>query len=587
MEQQIRRRHTRAILLVGLVALGLLIAPFSFAPQVRAQSDEEPSQRDTERNEVASGPFAVICPIEGDILDGIAVVVERAVTREAVGAEVIVFIVDTFGGRVDSAIAIAQTILESPVPTVAFITGRGAISAGALISYACDHIVMAPGASIGASTPIIPGVETSEQMNEKSMSFLRAKYRALGEEKGHNPLIGEAMVDAAIELYGRRGADGVYTVYKVEQGRVTESHDAVPTQQQPGRFSVALPGQLRMERAQPGIEDALRGIEETLRDTMNTPPPRATEDEHGETSPPQSVAPAVQGLPEDARLICPAGTLLTLTTREAREVGLIAHVENSPEEALTALGFSALRTVRIEMTWAEIIFAFLTSPLISGLLLLCGVGGIYVEFRTPGLGWPGLIGAICLALFFGSRLVIGIADWLDLLLVGVGLALLLVEIFVLPGFGVAGVSGIICLVVGIYMSLTRVPIPEYTWDFMRLRDAGTTLTVAGLLFLAFSVLTWKFFPQSRLARRLILADAQTTASGYVVQTEADTTAAVGLRGTTTTMLRPAGRGRFGQETFDLMTRGEFIEKGQPVEIIQAEGNRYVVREIAEDENTET
>ncbi len=569
------QQAARLFWLTSMVALGLLVAPFSFAPAVGAQGNEEtPEPSDAD-------PFVIICPVEGDILDGLAVLVERAVTQEAVGAEAIVFIVDTFGGRVDSAIDIAQTIMDAEIPTIAFITGRGAISAGALISYACDYIVMAPGANIGASTPVVPGVDMSEQMNEKSMSFLRAKYRALGEENGHNPLIGEAMVDPAIELYGRKNADFSYTVYKVEQNRVVETY---ATKADIGRFSVELPTGIRMEWAQPGVEDALRSIEETLRDIVEAPPDTDDTRRDQNESSRSGNRNAVRGLPDDARLISPSGSLLTLTTREAKEIGLIAYATDSPEKALHLLGFTSFRTVRIEMTWAEIIFTFLTSPLISSLLLLCGVGGIYVEFRTPGLGWPGLIGAICMALFFGSRLVIGIADWLDLLLVALGISLLLVEILFLPDFGIAGVAGIICLLAGIYMALTRVPIPEYTWDFVRLREAGTTLTLSGVFFLVFAVLTWRLFPRSRLARGLILADAQIAESGYVVQTDADETAALGRRGVTTTMLRPAGRGRFDNETFDLMTRGEFIEKGRPVEIIQAEGNRYVVRELNEEDN---
>jgi membrane-bound serine protease (ClpP class) len=558
--------HWRRVVFTGMCFLGCITSSVSLRPvnAMQAADSAVPS----------SDSFVVICPIDKDIMDGIAVVVERAVTKDAVGADAVVFVVDTFGGRVDSAIEIAQTILDCPVPTIAYVTGRGAISAGALISYACDYIVMAPGASIGASTPIIPGVEVSEEMNEKSMSFLRAKYRALGEENGHNPLLGEAMVDASIELYGYKAPDATYTVYKVDQGKIMETQSTKP---QYGHFSVGLPDMLLQGVEDKSVEEALRGVQETLRDVVETLPGAGSKDAPLTSSSPDNI----QGLPEGAKLICPAGKLLTMTTKEAMEVGLITYTAESPEHALNFLGFHSFRTITIEETWAEIIFAFLTSPLISGLLLLCGVGGLYVEFRTPGLGLPGLIGVICLALFFGSRLIIGIADWLDLLLVCAGLMLLALEILVIPGFGVAGISGIVCLVLGIYMSLTRVPVPEYTWDFMRLRDAGVTLMVTCFFFMVFILLTWKVFPRTRLARALILADAQATTAGYVVQTEAESTAAVGLRGTATTMLRPAGRGRFGKDTYDLMTRGEFIEKGRPVEIIQAEGNRYVVKEIEE------
>ncbi len=560
--RKVRQFFGAAVMLV----LGCIPATVPWQPALAMQQGQAPAQ--------PSDSFVVICPIDKDIMDGIAVVVERAVKKEAAGATAVVFIVDTFGGRVDSAIEIAQTIMDCPVPTIAYITGRGAISAGALISYACDYIVMAPGASIGASMPVMPGVEVSEELNEKSMSFLRAKYRALGEENGHNPLLGEAMVDASIELYGYKAPNAVYTVYKVENGRITEKQSTSP---QYGRMSVGLPDMLLQGVEDKGMEEALRGVQETLRDVVETLP----KDNAGDTFPLVNDPDTIPGLPPEARLISPAGKLLTLTTREAQEVGLITYTAESPEHALNFLGFNSFRTVPIEETWAEIIFAFLTSPLISGLLLLCGIGGLYVEFKTPGIGLPGFIGVVCLALFFGSRLVIGIADWIDVLLVITGIILLVAEIFLIPGFGFAGVGGILCLLAGVYLSLTRVTFPEYTWDFMRLRDAGVTLMVACLIFMVFIVLTWKLFPKTPLARALILADAQVAAAGYVVQTEADMNAAVGRRGVAITMLRPAGRGRFGKDTYDLMTRGEFIEKGKPIEIIQAEGNRYVVKKIEE------
>ena len=525
--------------------------------------------------------FVVICPIDGDILDGMSVLVERAVTEEAAGAKAILFIVDTYGGRVDSAIDIANTILESPVPSIAFITGRGAISAGALISYACDHIVMAPGANIGASTPIAPGVEMTEEMNEKSMSFLRAKYRALGEEKGHNPLIGEAMVDASIELYGAPEGDDAYRVYKVEKGKVSETYAVEPQQ---ASLTAASDAELWAQYAQPDTDPALRQIEEAVRSLTGSPetPQTAPEEDREVPDPAASSAPAViEGLPANARLISPAGKLLTLTTREAREIGLTRISEDTPEKTLSALGFIGYRTVHVTMTWAVALFAFLTSPMISGLLLMCGIGGIYIEIKTPGFGLPGIIGGVCMALFFGSRLIIGIADWLDVLLVITGLVLLVAEIFFIPGFGIAGVSGILCLATGIYLSLTRVPIPQYTWDFMRLRDAGVTIILFSLMFMLLILLTWKVFPQTRLARGLILAHSETTAAGYTVQAAAENRA-LGLRGLSTSMLRPAGRGRFGGITYDIMTRGEFIEAGVPVEIIEVEGNRYVVRELEEE-----
>lgn len=465
-----------------------------------------------------AGEFVVLCPIEDEIDDGVAVVVERAV-REAADARAIIFLMDTPGGRVDSAIDITEDIMSARCKTVVFVRSMGAISAGALISFACDEIVMAPATNIGAALPFAPGMEPNEDLDEKSRSFVRAKFRALAEAKGHNPLLGEAMVDPDIALYGYRDADGRYVVVK---------------------------------------------------DTR----PAGSEDGANEGPPP--------GLPPEAELISQRGNLLTLTAEEALEYGLIKTKASDEEEVLRHFGWAELRRVAISPTWAEALFGFLTSPLISGLLLMCGIGGLYFEVKTPGFGLPGIIGLTCLALFFGSQFVIGLADWLDVLLVLLGVILIGIEIFVLPGFGAAGVAGIACLFAGLYLSLTRVPVPEYSWDFIRLSDAVSTLATTAIALTVLILVSWYYLPRTRLLNWLVLEQVEARHSGYTVQAAHEADALVGLRGVTVSMLRPAGRARFGGRTLDVMTRGEFIDKGKPVVIILAEGNRTVVTEERED-----
>ena len=115
--------------------------------------------------------FIVVCPIEEMVDDGMAVIVERAI-EEARGAAALIFHVDTPGGLVDAAIEISNSILNAPCPTIAYLDGMGAISAGALISYSCDHIVMAPATNIGASAPVLAGgQEAAPTMDKKAKSF--------------------------------------------------------------------------------------------------------------------------------------------------------------------------------------------------------------------------------------------------------------------------------------------------------------------------------------------------------------------------------------------------------------------------------
>lgn len=571
--------HCRLPSLIRFMASLCLLFPLLLTSSSLAVSEEEtPKEKKI-----------LVCPVSGDIFDGVSVLVDRVVKKDSKTGDVLVFSIDTFGGRVDAAIDIATSILESPIPTVAYIHGKGAISAGALIAYACDTIVMAPSANIGASTPVMPGVEMDEAMNEKSMSFLRAKYRALGETNGHNPLIGEAMVDPKIELYASEEVDGSTTIYKIENGRVIEKYNTISAS------SLIVEDSLKASEtdllAQVTPQEAVQEVQKVIREGLNLPEEPVENDPKKEAKKTEQETETVvtasdkfpEGLPPHARLFSPAGSLLTLTARESVDVGLAADTASTVDGALKTLGYTAYTKHELSMTLAERVYAFLTSPLISALLLLGGLAGIYIEIKTPGFGLPGLLGMLCIALFFGSRVVLGIVGWLDVLLVIAGIILLILEIFFIPGFGLTGISGIVCLLLGIWLSLTRVPLPTYTWDYMRLRDSGMVLISVAFFFSLFVAVTWRFLPRSTFARKLILADAQDVAAGFVVQSEADSIAAAGLRGEALTMLRPAGRARFGNTTYDVMTEGEFLEKGTPVEIILVEGNRYLVRQQEEEE----
>jgi membrane-bound serine protease (ClpP class) len=559
---------------------------------VQAQAPERPSTAGTPFPEAGSGAppesgYVVLVKIDGTIDDGVAVVVERAV-KEARNAEALVFVIDTPGGLVDSAIEITRHILSAPCPTYAYIEGMGAISAGALISYACDHIVMGPATSIGASMPITMGGELPEDVEEKSMSFLRAKFRALGEENRHNPLIGEAMVDRAIELYGLLNPDGAYTTYKVVSGAITDTY----TQPLVSATDVPAPAAVvsgvspaEALRAQNPTQDSLPDIIRKLTGDPAPVAPVAPEAVVPDEAPAQpSVRP--DALPAGAVAICDAKKLLTLTTDEALRYQLSPLKAENLTALLSHFGLDQFKKHYVVPTFAEMLFAWLTSPMISGLLLMLGIGGLYLEVRTPGLGLAGAVGAACLALFFGAYLILGIADWADVLLVAVGLGLIVVEIFFLPGFGVAGVAGIVCTVLGLYLAMVRVPIPEYEWELTRLSDAGQTLLTTLTLLIAFGIATWKLLPRTPFARWLVLDEAQLAGAGYVVQTQEEQALAAGQHGVATTVLRPAGKARFDGRNFDVVTRGEYLKAGTPVAIIRADGNRHVVAALPPDSPAE-
>ncbi len=512
-----------------------------------------------EAQEAEAGPgFVVICPISGMVDDGLRVLVERAVV-DARGAQALVLEVDTPGGMLDAAIDISKAIGDAPCPTIAYIKDMGAISAGALISFACQDIIMAPDSNIGAATPVIASAEGMQPTGEKEVSFMRAKMRALAERNGHNPAIAEAMVDKDVELRSYVDAEGNRQVFGVYPKWGGEGSPIIASKSIPVETIRELAESLPAE-----MDNIREAIDKLL------PSPVGPSEESAPT-PPQP-----DGAAELGEVILPAGKLLTLTPQEAIKYGLIPTTANNLDEVLGYYGHHGAEIRRMELTLAERIFRFLTNPLVSSLLLVFGIGGLYLEIKTPGFGLPGTVGLICLALFFGAHLVLGVANWLDVLLIVTGVILVLVEVFLIPGFGVVGTVGILCLILGFYLSLTRVPWPQYSWDYARLKDAGLTLTLTGALLTAFVYATWTVFWKTPLHRRIVLVHEQLPGSGYTVQTIQDRDEMLGMRGVAESMLRPAGRGRFEGKSFQVVSRAEYLPPGTPIRVVQVDGNRIVV-----------
>ncbi len=195
-----------------------------------------------------------------------------------------------------------------------------------------------------------------------------------------------------------------------------------------------------------------------------------------------------------------------------------------------------------------------------------------------------IIGATCLALFFGSHMVLGMAEWVDVVLIMCGFLLIIAEVFLLPGFGVAGVLGFTCLIAGAYLAMVKAPMPEFSWDFINMNEALYSLTVTVVSFLIFVFASGFILPYTPMGRALILTEAQAVDAGYTSQSAEDVSAALGREGTALTPLRPGGRGRFGDKKFDVVTRGEFLDAGVAIRIIESSGNRHVVTEVKTEEN---
>ena len=275
-----------------------------------------------------------------------------------------------------------------------------------------------------------------------------------------------------------------------------------------------------------------------------------------------------------------SGKLLTLTTEEAVEIGYAEAIEDL-DALLVELGHEGATVVTLELNWAEHLVRFFSSSLVSPFLLSLGFLGLLIEIRTPTFGLAGTMGLISLGLFFGSNMIVGLAGLEDVLIVGAGLVLLGIEAFIVPGFGIFGVAGIVAILTGLYMSLLG-NIPT-TPDFTR---AGWVLTSSILLLIASAWALIRTLPSSsRLAESGIFLPAKTTSAiGYEsAEVRSDL---VGKYGTAITDLRPAGTALIGDERIDVVSESEWISAGTPVKVLSAEGYRHIVRSVSEQEAEE-
>lgn len=425
-------------------------------------------------------PVVYVAPIEGVIDLGLAPFVQRVLDEAArAGAAAVVLDINTFGGRVDAAVQIRDSLLNSRVRTIAFVDKR-AISAGALIALASEKIVMADGGTIGAAAPVQigPSGERAEPVGEKTVSYVRKEFRATAESRKRPPLIAEAMVDADVQI--------------------------------------------------PGLIDK--------------------------------------------------GKLLTLTTAEALQHGIADLQANTIDGALQQLGIVSPEIRTASTNWAEQVVRFLTHPVVSGLLITIAMLGIILEMRTPGFGIPGGLGITSLALFFWGHWLVQLAGWEELLIGLTGVVLLLLEVLVIPGFGITGVLGIAAIAAALVLSLVG---PGFTTGFVVAAAGRVALSLLAAVVLSLVLL--RFLPRLPFGRRLILSRGLAAAEGWASAPESDAKW-LGKTGRATSPLRPAGIAEIDGMRVDVVSDGEHIDAGETIRVTRVDGNRVVVRHITQAHN---
>ena len=491
---------------------------------------------------------AVVIPIHKEITEVTFDSVQRRIERIRADKSPLVLIeLDTPGGALGPTLEICRALKDlrdSGVRVYAWVN-KQAYSAGTIIALATEGILMAPNASLGDCQPISLGVEgagaVSESIEAKVLSPLLAELRDSARRNGYDMDMLLALIRPEVQLYW-------------VENTATGERRFVDASTRDELFGVT---------AQTQPADPRRTVESrtTWRYVENAPP-------LGKIRQPV----------DDAR------ELLTLSTEEALTYGLSLATAGSVSELRELFGVVGA-IERMENSTMESIVSWLAQPAVRSILFLLMVMGFYVEFHTPGFGLAGTVGLTAMALFLGAPYLAGFAVGWEVVLVLLGLALLVVEIFVLPGSGVAGIVGLCLLGVGLLASF----IPEEPgssgwpqWPTLPMSYAylqrGVYSLAAGLVgSLAGMWLLARYLPRARLATRLIPPNP--SREEIEIDDPYDGIAQVGDIGRTEGPLRPAGKARFGAVLVDVVSEGEYIDKSVRVEVTRREGNRVVVRRI--------
>jgi membrane-bound serine protease (ClpP class) len=481
---------------------------------------------DSSQQDLPTAKAAVIV-CKGMIDDGLYKSIRRR-TQTALdgGVEYLIYEIGTYGGLLKSGDDISKyLILEvAKKGNTVAYITTEAISAGAMISVSCQDIVMLKSTTIGDCAPIQVGAKLEGVEREKVESFTRAAFNRAAEANGYPAALLKAMVSMQTEVHQVKNL-------------------------QSGEYEFFESDQLPKDANKYDLDNE--------------------------------------------KLIVRGDELLTLTASKAFEYGIARAQVDSIAGALDFLakrdGVSfAGEPMVLRTNWSEEMVRWLNSPAVMGILIMLALLGVYIEFNTPGVGLPGLVAAICFAIIIGSKYLVGLANWVEVALFVIGLLLLMTEIFVLPGFGIAGFLGIICILAGLFGMLIKNPPDKLPWPETQVDWQLFANGVLGLSlgFVGFVLLAWvltKYLPKLQFLSGLILVPAAAKGEMEVSMTapsESKTVSVkVGDSGEVVSTLRPTGKAQFDDAIVDVVAEAEFLDKGTKVEIIEIHGNRVVVKAV--------
>ncbi|MEI8365404.1 MAG: NfeD family protein [Parachlamydiaceae bacterium] len=440
---------------------------------------------------------------------------------------------NTPGGEVFAAQIISDALKEldtqMDIPVVAYIN-NWAISAGAMLAYSSRFIVVTKDGSMGGAEPVIEGTEGGmTTASEKINSVIRTDFANRARFFDRDPLIAEAMVDKDMILVIRDGH-----VVKLD-------NDSQIRTQAPNPDKLLSPkGKLLTLSAE---QLTTLGVADLM-------------------VPPTKVVPLTEAEKESGKWPASKSALFHLP-----------FFDTIPNASIDSF----------QMDWKTRFFAFLGSPFISSLLVLGLIIGFYLEVTTPGFGLPGTVAVLCLFLISLSSFSLEIANWLELVLLLTGVSIIIVELFVLPTFGLLGFIGIVLFLVGLFgMLIPGVGAVDFEFDTLSLNAAGQAFLerlgwLCGTLLVAVAAIVFLLrylTPKTMGFNRFVLYGGEQT--GYTSAGDLKDFPAPGKKGKAETTLRPAGKVVIHGKPYDAISRGSLIEKGDSIVVVGIDSGTLIV-----------
>ncbi|TWT88744.1 hypothetical protein Mal64_22320 [Pseudobythopirellula maris] len=455
--------------------------------------------------------------------------------------------IDSPGGDWRNSLQLARTVAdlrEAEARVVAYVPNEAGAGA-ALVALACDQIVMHPGARLTGVARVAEEVPDPAG-DENADGGRNLKREAADDEPADAVAANEAAADPPL---GRAELESIVTTLRESLAERTGRTWSL--------LSSVVDPALEVRRYSHNINGAQRDFcPEELAEQPN---------------------------PDDWRVgevVTEAGEPLALDAERAERLGVAWAVVDSVDGLARLYGLeSAPRTA--EPNWALELVEALASPGFAALLLVAAIAGIYLELNTPGLGIGGFISAVAFMLFFWSKFLHGTADWLEALLFIVGLMFILVEIFVLPGFGIFGLGGGAMVIAALVLASQTFILPQTESQLDQLRDSLSVVAGSAVGCLVVGLALRKYLPHSPVFQRLTLAGGEEADRIEQERREAiaDYTHLVGQRGEATTSLLPSGKAEIDGELVDVMADGGAIDRGARVEVVKVQGTRVLVRQV--------